>query len=386
MSGLLAASPAMAARWTSDDLVTLRQWVAAAPNEGLPELPVRPLSRAVAAGAEAQIDEAADALALELARMHLLGAATSGERAGWNIVDPDRDIDLAPMLDHAVGNGSLGSFLAGLRPVHPDYAILRRALATETDLDRRTAIVRNMERWRWMPRDPGADYLIVNAPAFEARLWRGGKPVGAWRVIVGKTSTPTPIFGATVTGVNINPWWYIPASIVRESIGALVRRSPATARARGYVWGNGSYRQRPGPNNALGVVKLVMPNNYRVYLHDTPNKALFDEQVRTFSHGCIRVSDALGLATTLLDGRMTRDEIDAIVATRKTTTVDLPRGLPIYVTYFTAFADGDGSVRVVPDIYRRDTRIRASADMRPPVRMAETTVGEGCPVPANAAG
>src|SRR3546814_1081190 len=114
-----------------------------------------------------------------------------------------------------------------------------------------------------------------------------------WQVIVGKTKTPTPVFAAQVTGVTFNPWWEIPESIVAESVGKLVRTRPAEAARRGYVVQDGRYRQRPGPQNALGRMKLMMPNPYSIYLHDTPAQSLFARDVRAFSHGCVREGGAL---------------------------------------------------------------------------------------------
>ncbi|HSG33913.1 MAG TPA: L,D-transpeptidase family protein [Sphingomonadaceae bacterium] len=347
--------------WSSSDIAVLQRWVAAAPADALPVIPTASLDRAVEARDRERIEDEATILALRLARMHLLGNAGTSERAGWNIVDSDRDIALEPMLAQAVANDTLDTFFALLRPADDEYAILRAAYATENDADRRAAIGRNMERWRWMPRSLGDDYVLVNAARFEAYLWRGGEKAGTWRVIVGKKSTPTPVFDTAITGVIFNPWWNVPASIVRESVGALVRNNPAAARARGYVWGGGSYRQRPGPNNALGQMKLVMPNRFTVYMHDTPNKNLFEEEVRAYSHGCIRTGDAIGYAATLLEGVKTRAEVDAIVASGETTTVELARPIPIYIAYFTAVGDGEGVVLVLDDIYNRDLRIRLAA-------------------------
>lgn len=355
------ASPARAAdgTWSHESLSALKRWVAAAPEDALPVLSAASLDRAMVGADQERIDQEASDLALDLARMHLLGRASTAEKSGWQIDDTDRSIELAPLLEEAVGNSIVDTFFASLRPRHPDYSLLREALATETDIDRRESISRSMERWRWMPRSLGPDYVLVNVAAFEARLWRDSRQVGTWPVIVGKTSTPTPVFSATISGVTFNPWWEIPASIVRESVGALVRRNPAAARARGYVWGGGRYRQRPGPNNALGQMKLVMPNRFSVYMHDTPNKDLFNQEVRAFSHGCIRTSDAVGYAATLLEGIRTRAQVDAIVASGKTTTIELEQAIPIYVAYFTATADGAGGVKVMPDIYGRDRRLLA---------------------------
>jgi murein L,D-transpeptidase YcbB/YkuD len=346
--------------WSPANLAALERWVAMAPKDALPEPSTKALDKAVTNLDTAATEKAATELALRLARTHLLGCASAGERKGWNIEDTDKQIDLEALLEQSLAAGTLDTFFASMRPRNPEFAALRSAYDRETDSTVRSAIARNMERWRWMPRSLGDDYVLVNTAAFEAQLWRGRQNDGSWKVIVGKVSTPTPVFNAIITGVVLNPWWEIPASIVRESVGSLVRRNPAAARARGYVWSDGRYRQRPGPNNALGQMKLVMPNRFRVYMHDTPNKDLFDKEVRAFSHGCIRTDDAIGYAATLLENVKTRDEVDAIVASGKTTTINLAQALPIYVAYFTVVGDGKGGVRMLPDIYRRDQKIAPS--------------------------
>lgn len=349
------------ALWSADSISRLRGWVAAAPDDALPRPDSSALDKAIAAGDPAAVDRAASELAVRLARMHLLGTATSNERAGWGIADSDRNIDTNGQLAVALAGGRLDDFFSGQRPQHPDYALLRNAYRVEQDTLRKRVLARNMERWRWMPLSLGQDYLLVNAAAFQAARWRSDQRVGTWRVITGKVGSPTPVFSATITGVNLNPWWDVPANIVRESVGSLIRRSPATARARGYVWGGGRVRQKPGPQNALGQMKLVMPNRYSVYLHDTPNRELFDREVRTFSHGCVRVGDALGLAQNLLEGVRTRAEIDVVVASGRSVTISLARPVPVYIAYFTAGSAADGSLALYPDVYGRDGRISALA-------------------------
>lgn len=344
-------------RWTQQSIADLRSWLSAAPDDALPRLDSSALDRAIAAGNPVEIDKSASDLATRLARMHLLGAAPARDRGGWGIVDTDRSIDTRGQLTVALSAGRIDDFFAGQRPQHPAYAILREAYRQETDPTKKRLIALNMERWRWMPLSLGRDYLLVNTAAFEATRWRDGQRTGTWRVITGKTSSPTPIFTTAITGVNLNPWWNVPPNIVRESVGSLIRRSPATARARGFVWTGGSVRQKPGPQNALGQMKLIMPNPYSVYLHDTPNRDLFARDVRAFSHGCVRVGDALGLAQNLLDGIKTRAEIDAIVASGRSITVPLAWPVPVYITYFTAGVGPDGSLTTYPDIYRRDARI-----------------------------
>lgn len=350
------AAPLVAA-WTPDQIARLRHWVQDAPRDALPLLSTASLDRA-AAGDQAQ---AAQAIALELARLHLHGSAGTGARAGWNIADTGDGAGLEAGLNAAVAAGALDRFMTGLRPRHPDYAVLRAALGAETDPVRRTALARNMERWRWMPLELGREFVLVNAAVFQATLWRGPVRAGTWPVIVGKPKTPTPVFAATITGVTFNPWWEIPASIVRESVGAMVRRNPAAARQRGYVWSAGRYRQRPGPGNALGQMKLTMPNPYNVYLHDTPTKQLFTQDVRAFSHGCVRVGDAIGFAATLVAASRTRAEVDAIVRSGQTTQVSTAAPLPVYIAYFTASTNERGELVFAPDIYGRDKRVPAVA-------------------------
>jgi len=361
---MLALFPVQAAAnegvsWSPTDLATLERWRNAAPLDGLPVLSREALDEALRGSDPELIDSEAGELALKLARMHLFGNAGPSERAGWHIVDSDRDLALDTMLDQAIVSDTLDTFFALMRPASREYSALLSAFDAETDPARRETLARNMERWRWMPRALGDNYVLVNAARFEAELWRGGEHVGTWRIIVGKKSTPTPVFQATIGGVVLNPWWEIPTSIVRESVGALVRNRPAVAAARGYVVQNGRYRQKPGPYNALGQMKLVMPNPYSVYMHDTPNKSLFENEVRSYSHGCIRTGDAIGFAATLLQGVKTREEVDAILASQQTRTVSIAHPMPVYVTYFTAVRDGTGGVALLDDIYSRDRNIRA---------------------------
>ncbi|MFC3173215.1 L,D-transpeptidase family protein [Novosphingobium bradum] len=361
-----AAPSSPAPRWSAPVLASLHKWLAAAPEDALPPPDASALEAAERLGDTAAVDNTADALALKLARMHLAGCCDAAAHAGWHITDTDRTDDLPARIAAAVAGGTLDAFFAGLAPDNPEYAALRAALATEKDPARKATLARNMERWRWLPRDPGAGsggrYLLVNTAAFEVSTWAGVKRLDRRAVINGKVSSPTPIFSARVTGIIFNPWWDLPPNIVREGIGALAARNPAAARAKGYVWSGGHFRQRPGPTNSLGAMKLVMPNPYNIYLHDTPAKQLFARPVRAFSHGCVRVSDALGFAATLVDE--SRPAVDARVAAGATVTVPLPAPLPVYIAYFTAGLGPDGQVAFYPDIYRRDGAMGDKKDRR----------------------
>lgn len=237
-------------------------------------------------------------------------------------------------------------------PIHPYRAAVEAAYGAETDPERRAILSANLDRWRALPSQLGQRYLMVNVPAQEVVLWENGIPVERWDVIVGRPRTPTISFSAEVSGVNLNPWWYVPQSIVRESVGALVRNNPAEARRRGYVASGGSYRQRPGPGNALGRMKLVMPNSHAIYLHDTPARHLFEREVRTFSHGCIRVRDAMGFAARLVG--VSRTELETMASDGQTRTVSLAAPVPVHITYFTAVPEQSGQLRYLSDIYGRD--------------------------------
>lgn len=347
-------------QWPEEQVRILRRWAVAAPLDALPEPSTAALDKAVAGGNQAEIDKAATDLALRLARMHLLGCAPEQERKSWHMPEVDDYYDLPAYLAFMLGKEDIDLFFSLLIPHHPDYAALRAAYAAETDPVRRATLALNMERWRWLPVDLGETFLIVNAARFEVTYWKDGRKSGTWPVIVGKPKTPTPTFATFVKGVTFNPWWNVPKSIVAESVGSLVRRRPAEARRRGYVWGNGSYRQKPGPSNALGQMKLDMPNQFSIYMHDTPSKDLFLKEVRAFSHGCIRVGDAMGFAGALLGDSLPKEKIDTIIAGRVTQTHALPKPMPVYVTYFTADTGKDGRVAILPDIYRRDSGGAAS--------------------------
>lgn len=340
-----SAPPPPELHWTERQTRQLTAWLRAAPQEGVVLASDTGLAKAVESGDAQRIDRALTAVSLKLAQAHLFGSNSSP----WKIGASDRKIDLPARLAAALAGDDLDGFFTALRPRHPHYEALRQALAAETDPARRMTLIRNLERWRWMPLDLGNRYLLVNAAGFELALWDNNRAVERWRVIVGKTRTPTPVFAATVTGVTINPWWEIPASIVREMGGRL-------SSSRGYVRIGGRWRQRPGPNNALGQMKLVMPNPYNVYLHDTPSKALFEQPVRAFSHGCIRVDKALTLAARLV-GR----SVDAERARGTTVTLPLAETLPVYVTYFTADVSAAGTVVFHDDIYGRDRRLAGNA-------------------------
>jgi murein L,D-transpeptidase YcbB/YkuD len=367
LAGLLVASaPVTKPHWARPQVERLIEWMTAADAEGLGAVTADvPAVRAALTDADATtLDAVATAAAVRLLTAHRQGCCNAALRTGWHISEDRVWPSANEAVTTAVAQDQLDQLFGGARPTHPFYTSLRQAFAQEHDPARRATLAANLDRWRWMPRDLGTRYLLVNTAAFEATLWQGSEMIGRWAVVVGKTKSPTPVFRAQVTGVTFNPWWEIPPSIAAESVAGMIAGRPAEAARKGYVLQNGRYRQRPGPTNALGRMKLAMQNGFNVYLHDTPAQALFAQGVRAYSHGCVRVGDALGLATTLLSrqGDWERARVDALVASGRTETVPLATPMPIYITYFTAEPDGLGGIRLFPDVYHRDRGASAPGD------------------------
>jgi len=181
-------------------------------------------------------------------------------------------------MERAIQENSVRKVLDSLLPTNLQYGELKGVLATAKDGATREKARVNLERWRWLPRELGPRYVIVNVPAYTVALVENGHVVARHRGVVGAVKTPTPQLSAVATGVIFNPWWEVPASIAPEVRGK-----------KGYVSvknGNGvRYRQPPGPANSLGRLKVVMPNTYAIYLHDTPSKQYFAREQRALSHG-----------------------------------------------------------------------------------------------------
>lgn len=351
---------------------------------------VKELRVALQAGNDTEVNAAASKLFTQIATDLSQGLISPDRRARWAIkgaaVDPEA---VNAAMETALLERRVAGTLVAFAPDHPQYALLKAALAkteTTTDPEKRARLRLNMERWRWMPRDPGAEYILVNVPSFDLIVVRNGAVIDRRRVIVGAPKTPTPQFAATVTGLTFNPTWHVPASIVAEGVGALLESDPDAARKQGYyVAADGGVRQKPGPANALGRMKLEMPNPFSVFLHDTPQKPLFQRETRAFSHGCIRVEGALDLAQTLMAPTWDKEIINDVVSTATTVTVKLDPPIPVYITYFTAVADADAVVSFYPDIYRRDQPFLT--DFNDPQTPDSTALGEsamtqGCPATA----
>jgi L,D-transpeptidase YcbB len=220
----------------------------------------------------------------------------------------------------------------------------------------------NLERWRSLPRIDAPYRIEVNAAAAMATLYEAGEPVRVMRAIVGAAVHPTPVLRARISSVLLNPPWVVPSSIIEKEIRPMLKKDPNYLQRFGFVYqeinGGKELVQRPGPTNSLGLVKFEMPNSDDIYMHDTPERRLFALSRRYISHGCVRVEDPRELARILLDSdRWSRDAIDAAIATGQTQSIPLHKSLPVYVLYFTAFVDPDGTVEFRDDVYGRDRRL-----------------------------
>ena len=347
-----------APRWTKKAARDLLAFADAIGAEGLDAGDYRPerLREAIEGDDEPALDLVATEMFLRLSADLALGHVRSDARIDWHTRDPDLDANRQfALMRKGIEDDNIGDTLVSLLPTHPQYAELKSVLAQVTDKAARDKIRLNLERWRWLPRDLGPRYVIVNVPAFTVALVENGQVVARHRAVVGAPKTATPQLMATATGVIFNPWWEVPRSIAGEVRGK-----------RGYVTvpdGEGvRYRQPPGAGNALGRMKVVMPNNYAIYLHDTPSKGLFNRPVRAASHGCIRTQNALGFAEILLGNpQWDKAAIDRAIATGKTVKADAAVPTPVYIAYFTAAAAA-GSTELLDyrDVYGRDKPILAA--------------------------
>ena len=238
-----------------------------------------------------------------------------------------------------------------------------------------------MERWRWLTRDLEKQFILVNIANFELYIVDNESPIARMRVVVGKRYRPTPVFASIMTHLVINPSWNVPRRIAVREMLPLLRKDPTYLQKENLkvfegwkpeekevdpgaiAWASTKptnfkfhLRQEPGPRNALGQVKFVFPNRFDVYMHDTPARDLFKKPSREFSHGCIRIERPLDLAEYALrgDSTWTHDKLVAAIGSGQERTVPLPRSLPVYILYATAWVDRNGDLQLRQDTYNLD--------------------------------
>jgi murein L,D-transpeptidase YcbB/YkuD len=227
----------------------------------------------------------------------------------------------------------------------------------------------NLDRWRWLPNQLGERYVLVNIAGFELEVVDQGKVIESMNVVVGQRDTETPIFSDSIRHVVVNPYWNVPDGIMARTIAPAMAADPNYLAAHDMEMVDGRVRQRPGPKNSLGRYKFIFPNEFDVYLHDTPDGQLFARTERAFSSGCVRLERPRDFARMLLRLQSHQDpeSLDAILATGEEQWIRLDRPLPVFLLYFTAWAQEDGMVRFHHDVYGRSEAMdRQAEEMEPP--------------------
>jgi len=252
------------------------------------------------------------------------------------------------------------------------------ALNGQSSEEKITKIVLSMERLRWLPQDLKSRYIFVNQAFFETWMMDDGKEIYRSDVIVGLAKFQTAVFADEMEKVTLNPNWYVPRSIIYEDMIPKLLANPYYLKQQGYAVLDGSgrevdgstidwgrfrsrnditytVRQPPGPKNALGKVKFMFPNKFSIYMHDTPARNLFKSKVRAFSHGCVRLQKPLEFANIILGTvGWSPEKIRKAIDSGENQTIFLKKKIPVYLGYYTAWADADGNVKTRNDVYGRD--------------------------------
>ncbi|WP_456462769.1 L,D-transpeptidase family protein [Reichenbachiella sp.] len=246
--------------------------------------------------------------------------------------------------------------------------------------ERINQILINLERYRWIAQDLGEHYVIVNIADFQMQVFRQGNLTFEENVIVGKTFRKTPVFSSKMTYMVLNPYWVVPPTILFQDFLPEIQKNPAFLTAKNIKvlkgFGSGAnivdpttvdwkqysknnfpftLRQDPGPTNALGQVKFIFPNNYNVYIHDTPSKEMFQRADRAFSSGCIRLKNPMNFTHYLIkdNPKWNKEAIDKIMREGKEYTIFLDKPVNVHILYLTSWVE-KGELQFRKDIYNRD--------------------------------
>jgi len=309
------------------------------------------------------------------------------------------DIRLSSEYRHVCYDAFLAEAVARFQRRHgldPDGVVGARTLAAlNVPVEARIRQIElNLERWRWMPEDLGPRYVLVNIPGFQLQMVADGRVVKTLRTVVGRQDRPTPLLASRITYLEINPYWHVPPTIAGKDLLPKIQADPSflirqhfrvfdgwdkdapEVSPNAVDWSSLSeddfpfrLRQEPTARNALGRIKIMFPNDDSVYIHDTPARSLFKRTIRPFSSGCVRVEEPLALAGLLLNRQgWDQDRLAQAVATHTRQVVTLDEPVPVYLVYWTAWADPDGAVNFRDDIYGRDQPLLAAMAAGPTVR------------------
>ncbi|WP_337270698.1 L,D-transpeptidase family protein [Oryzifoliimicrobium ureilyticus] len=288
-----------------------------------------------------------------------------------------KPVDLKAMIAELSNAPDLMPVFNHYMPSNPKFAQLAAELqwlkksdqagGAKADIDKVTVA---MEELRWMPQEFPQRYVFINQPAYMAYYYENGQMTFSTKAVIGQQDHQTNFFDATIKTVEFNPDWGVPQSIIKNEMLPHLKRDPAYLDKEGYVvtvkgkempsakvdWSqpldNIGVVQPPGPDNALGQLKILFPNAHAIYMHDTPARGKFASQDRMFSHGCVRLEDPRGMAAAVL--KNTVDFVNQQISDGQKKDMPVPEPLAVYVAYFTAWPSEDGTVHYYDDIYGRD--------------------------------
>lgn len=280
-------------------------------------------------------------------RLYLLGDLKTDSKSNFY----DREL-MDAVMKYKVRNG-----------FKPNY-ILAEEHINEMNVplsDKMETLQLNMERCRAISAQIASndEYVLVNVPSYELIYVKNGKIQLTSSVFVGAPLTKTTIFNSEIERIVFSPYWTVPQSIVNNELKGKIAANKNYLAEKNMEIVNGQVRQKPGPDNSLGLVKFMFPNPDDIYMHDTPSKTLFDFEKRTFSHGCINVKMAKKLAAAMLKDypEWTPDKIDKAMAGKTENSFKLAKKVPIYITYFTSLVNENGEIGFYQDVYEKDSEL-----------------------------
>ncbi len=313
---------------------------------------------------------------------HLAAGRIAPTRVLTEVAYGNHTPEPADILSKVAEAGDAGAALESFNPPHTGFRALKAKLAelraaaapADTSIAKRRKpdpqierVIANMERWRWLPRDLGETYVMVNIPDYTLTVVHDHETVWRTKIVAGKPQTPTPLLTASMQQIIVNPSWHVPQSIIRNELLPRYSRDPNIFARMGLVVKHSHGRieavQPPGARNALGRIKFDFPNEYSVYLHDTPEKRLFASDKRAFSHGCMRVENPTKFGEVIMSLALpapapNEQQINRMFG-RNERTFGLVNRPMVHLTYQTAFVDDAGELALRDDIYGFDARIEA---------------------------
>lgn len=352
------------------------------------------------ASAEAQAEhEVSMSLAAMTYARHARGGRVDPTQVSKMIDMKPRPYDAKSVILALAAADDPAATLRSFHPQHERFKRLQKALVSARETGAAAGEIQrievNLERWRWMPEDLGAFHIENNIPEQLTRVFENEKVVLTEKIVVGKTSSPTPLMSADMQFVIFHPSWGVPSGIKTNELGPMLKRASqrnqeffadgnnvtrALGRHQLKVSLNGRdvnpdsvdwsrvdvrqfhFTQPPSAQNVLGVVKFRFPNKYDVYMHDTTERHLFNSGVRAFSHGCMRVQNPIRLAEAILgrDKGWSADKVRSFVPGGRTSDITLEKPVPVHLTYFTATVDDAGVLHTHGDLYGMDSRVASA--------------------------